>query len=159
MSGGKDGKVAVDAATVIDADGDARGRGRDGAPLSIDDAQAPRLSGRPKMRRDQLGDVAAIDAALGEGERPRLLAMSVFVVFGKPSAEMQGIVGKRAHIGGAHIQQMSRLRRRVGHAAADRWPLLDQCHADCIVVAQEMAGKKHAARAAANDDDVLAAFR
>ena len=112
------------------------------------------------MRRDKLGDVAAIDASLGEGQRPELLAMGVFIVFGKPSAEMQGIVGKRAHIGGAHIQQMSWLRRRVGHATADRWPLLDQRHADCLfVVAQEMAGEKHAARPAANDDDVLAAFR
>ena len=160
MTRGKDRKVPVDAAAVIDADGNARGRGGDGTPLPIDDTQAPWLSGQPKMPRDQLGNVAAIDAALGEGQRPGLLALGVFVVFGKPSAEMQGIVGECTHIGGAHIQQMPWLRRRVGHAPADRRPLLDQRDADClIVVAQEMAGEKHAARAAANDNDVLAAFR
>ena len=159
MTGGEDRKIAGDASAVIDADCDAGRRRSDAAPFAIDDPQPPRLSGRAEMRRDQLGDVAAVDATLREGQRPRLLTVSVIVVLGEPSAEMQGVVGKGAHIGGAHVQQMPGLRRRVGHAAADHRPLLDQRHADIVVVvAQEMAGEQHAARSAADDDDVLAVF-
>ena len=47
VTGGENGKVAADAAAVVDAYGDGRGRGVDGAPLSIDDPQPSRFSGRP----------------------------------------------------------------------------------------------------------------
>ena len=75
---------------------------------------------------------------------------------GEPALEMRGIVGERAHVGGAHIEQMAGLRRRVGHAATDRLALLDQRDADLVVVlAQEMAGEQHSARSAADDDEMF----
>ena len=104
MTGGEDGKVADDASAVIDADCDASRRRGDTAPFAIDDPQPPGLSWRAEMRRYELGNVAAIDATLREGQRPRLLAMSLVVVLGEPSAKMQGVVCKGAHIGGAHVQ-------------------------------------------------------
>ena len=64
------------------------------APFAIDDPQPPRLSGRAEMRRDQLGDVAAVHVMLREVSGPRLLTVSVIVVLAEPSAEMQGVVGK-----------------------------------------------------------------
>ena len=89
MTGGEDRKIAGDDSAVIDADCDAGRRRSDAAPFAIDDPQPPRLSGRAEMRLDQLGDVAAVDATLREGQRPRLLTVSVIVVLGEPSAEMQ----------------------------------------------------------------------
>ena len=112
------------------------------------------------MRRDQLGDVAPIDAALCESEWAGLVPMCILVMLGEPAAEMQGIVREGAHIGGAHIEQMAGLRRRIGHAAADRLALLDQRNADRVIcIAQQMAGEQHPARAAADNDNVSAVSR
>ena len=112
------------------------------------------------MRHDQLGDVAPIDASLRESEWAGLVPVCILIMLGEPAAEMQGIVGEGAHIGGAHIEQMAGLCRRIGHAAADRLALLDQRNADRVIcIAQQMAGEQHSARAAANNDNVRAVSR
>jgi hypothetical protein len=156
VTGGEDGHVAGEASPVLDQDAHAGTRNRDAPPLAVNDLEPPRRALRPEMRSYQLGDIAAIDAPLGEGQRAGLAPLRGRVMRREPAGEMRGIVGECAHVGRAHIEEMAGLRRRVSHAAADRIALLDERHADLVIVlAQQMAGEQYSARSAADDDEMF----
>ena len=160
MAGCQHREIGGDLPVAVDGDDHARRRETDPTRHAINDLQRAWLAGRADERGDQLCDVAAIDAALSKGERPGRLALNFAVVLGEPPAEMQGIIGERAHIRGAYIEEMTRLRRAVGHAAADRAAFLDQRNAYAVLaVAQEMTGEQDAARAAPNHDHMFAVSR
>src|SRR5689334_7428190 len=76
-------------------------------------------------RLDQAGDVVAVKAARHETIRIGA-ERTVIRPHRQPVPEMVGIVGQRAHVGGADVEEMLGIAGMVGEAAADLRSLLDQ---------------------------------
>ncbi len=99
--------------------------------LDVDDLrvqfpQPPRRAGRGTV--EQRAQIAAVQAARGEqpgvGFADLLRALPAHRV--EPVLEMRGPVGERAHVGGAHVQQMPGVAGGVGRAAGEFVALAQQ---------------------------------
>ena len=105
-------------------------------------------------------DVGAIDLAAHEGAGEAALARGLPLRLRQrcqPAHEMIGLVGERAHVLDAHVQQMARVLGRVGSALAQSRRPLDQV--DPIVpgaAPQQMQGHEHAAEPGPDHGDPAA---
>ena len=100
---------------------------------------------------EEMLDIGAIDLAAHEGAGEATLARGLPLCLRErcqPAHEMVGLVGERAHVLDAHVQQMARVCGRIGSALAQPRRTLDEV--DPIVPAaapQQMQGHEHAAEA------------
>lgn len=72
----------------------------------------------------------------------------------EPATEVAGVVGEGAYVLCADIEQMVRIARRIGEAAADLLARLDHSQPEAPVpVSEQMSGHQGAARAGPDNGD------
>ena len=109
---------------------------------------------------EKMLDVGAIDLAAHEGAGEAALARGLPLRLRQrcqPAHEMIGLVGERAHVLDAHVQQMARVRGRIGSALAQSRRTLDQV--DPVVpgaAPQQVQGHEHAAEPGPDHGDPAA---
>src|SRR5579859_1315089 len=100
--------IATNARAVVEQDIGALGAKLHVARVRADDTKARSTSGNRLV--EQLVEIGTISAAWDEAVvRPDRAPF-------EPAQEMPGVVGKRAHVGGADVQNMFGMDRRIGDA-------------------------------------------
>ena len=101
-------------------------------------------------RRDEIGEIAPVRHAGNELEpAARALALPI-----QPAAEMAGILGERAHVVDAGVEQVGTLVGGIGYAAADILPSLHDGDAQplrCEPPLQQVGGGERSARSSADN--------
>ena len=111
----------------------------------------------PDLASQDMLDIGAIELARGEGQAILADADLGPLVLGQgaqPVEEMIGLIGERARIARAHIQQMMGIAGRIGEAATEARAALDEI--DAIVgrgAAQQMDRQQRSAEAGTDDGD------
>ena len=111
----------------------------------------------PDLASQDMLDIGAIELARGEGQA--ILAdadLGPFVLGqgAQPVEEMIRLIGERAHIARAHVQEMMGIAGRIGEAATEARAALDEI--DAIVgrgAAQQMDRQQRSAEAGTDDGD------